>query len=151
MQKGITTVVPQMWTAQLSFVTAALELCELVGNNQRKQKSVLLSFVKIQSQNFLQGLAHQAFFKKHISWSGSDLDRWGCITDPWVLDAHVWKRRILFIIWMNNTNIYKNKITHTKHTEGLRELYVSTKQEIYNGIFSTLHFKRKWHFSFSLR
>ena len=44
---------------------------------------------------------------------------------------------------MNNTNIHKNKLTHTKHTEGLCELYVFTKQEIYDGIFSTPHFTRK--------
>lgn len=62
MQGEISTVVPQMWITQFSFVTDALELCELIGNNQRKQKSVLRSFVKIQSQNFLQELAHQAFF-----------------------------------------------------------------------------------------
>lgn len=47
MQGGISTVVPQMWITQLPFVTAALELCELIGNNHRKQKSVLLSLMEI--------------------------------------------------------------------------------------------------------
>lgn len=32
MQGGIFTVVLQMWITQLPFVTAALELCELIGN-----------------------------------------------------------------------------------------------------------------------
>lgn len=103
MQRGISAVVPQMWITQLPFVAAALELCELTGNNHGKQKSVLfLSFVEIQLQNFLQGLAHLAFFKTYIMiWIWF---RQMELVKPQILVSllYMYKKRILFIIWMNN-------------------------------------------------